>query len=334
MKASISLLLFIVLNSYASMLYSKENDFWIIAHRGASGHLPEHTLIAKALAYGMGAHAIEQDLVASKDEVLFVLHDIHIDTTTDVAVKFPDRAREDGRFYAIDFTAAELKQLNVTERFKADTGKQVYPERFKGKMEGLKIPTFAEEIRLVQELNRTTGKQVWIYPEIKAPAFHRKAGLDISKITLETLSDHGWLGEDAPVYLQCFDQAETIRIRKELGYPGQLVQLIAENSWGESETDYDLLMTITGLERIAEVVDGIGPWFPQCLDEEGAPSDLIKNAKRQGLTIHPFTFRADQYPQEAFPSFAAFVRHFQETIGVDGIFTDHPSLALEAVLEK
>ncbi|MEW6710741.1 MAG: glycerophosphodiester phosphodiesterase family protein, partial [Candidatus Riflebacteria bacterium] len=87
-----------------------------IAHRGASGYLPEHTLPAKALAHGMGADYIEQDLVLTKDGHPIVVHDIHLDTVTDVATRFPERKRDDGRFYAIDFTLAEIKTLKVTER--------------------------------------------------------------------------------------------------------------------------------------------------------------------------------------------------------------------------
>src|SRR5688500_2812370 len=89
----------------------------VIAHRGASGYLPEHTIAAKAYAHALGADYIEQDLVLSKDDVPVVLHDIHLDTVTDVAKRFTDRKRADGRYYALDFTLAELKQLRVTERF-------------------------------------------------------------------------------------------------------------------------------------------------------------------------------------------------------------------------
>jgi glycerophosphoryl diester phosphodiesterase len=89
----------------------------VIAHRGASGYLPEHTLEAVTLAHAQGAEHIEQDLVLSRDDVPVVLHDIHLDSVTDVAAKFPSRKREDGRWYALDFTLAELKQLRVTERF-------------------------------------------------------------------------------------------------------------------------------------------------------------------------------------------------------------------------
>ncbi len=85
----------------------------VIAHRGASGYLPEHTLEAKALAHAMGADFLEQDLVLTKDDVPVVLHDIHLDTVTDVATRFPDRKRDDGRYYALDFTVAEIKQLRA-----------------------------------------------------------------------------------------------------------------------------------------------------------------------------------------------------------------------------
>ncbi|WP_416374910.1 glycerophosphodiester phosphodiesterase family protein, partial [Methanothrix soehngenii] len=88
----------------------------VIAHRGASGYLPEHTLEAYALAYGMGADYVEPDLVLTKDGVFICLHDIHLESTTNVEEVFPDRAREDGRWYAADFTLSEIKQLKVHER--------------------------------------------------------------------------------------------------------------------------------------------------------------------------------------------------------------------------
>ncbi|MDB6140762.1 MAG: glycerophosphoryl diester phosphodiesterase, partial [Verrucomicrobiaceae bacterium] len=102
----------------------------VIAHRGASGYLPEHTLPGKALAHAMGADCLEQDIVLSKDDVPIVMHDINLDTVTDVAKHFPDRKRDDGRYYALDFTLAEIKQLEACERFNPKTGKAVYPNRF------------------------------------------------------------------------------------------------------------------------------------------------------------------------------------------------------------
>lgn len=138
----------------------------VIAHRGASGYLPEHTLEAKAMAHAQGAHYIEQDLVLTKDDVPVVLHDIHIDTVTDVVEKFPTRKRDDGRYYALDFTLAELKTLRATERFNAVTGKQVYPNRFPKGQGRFEIATLAEELQLIQGLNHSTGRVAGIYPEI------------------------------------------------------------------------------------------------------------------------------------------------------------------------
>jgi len=101
----------------------------VIAHRGASGYLPEHTLAAKALAHGQGADYLEQDVVLTADDVPIVLHDIHLDSTTDVADRFPDRARPDGRWYAVDFSLAEVRQLAVGERLGRD-GTAAFPGRF------------------------------------------------------------------------------------------------------------------------------------------------------------------------------------------------------------
>lgn len=107
-----------------SAAFAADNKI-VIAHRGASGYLPEHTLPAKAMAYAQGADYLEQDLVMTKDDELIVLHDHYLDRVTDVAKRFPDRARKDGRYYAIDFTLAEIKSLKFTEGFEIENGKAV-----------------------------------------------------------------------------------------------------------------------------------------------------------------------------------------------------------------
>ncbi|MCL4148216.1 UNVERIFIED_CONTAM: hypothetical protein GTU68_034137, partial [Idotea baltica] len=163
----------------------------VIAHRGASGYLPEHTLEAKALAYGMGADYLEQDVVLTKDDIPVVMHDIHLDEVTDVRIKFPERHRKDGRYYAIDFTLAEIKQLHVSERFNHKTLKPVFPHRFSSPLDVFKISTLAEEIQFIQGLNNSTGKDVGIYPELKAPAFHHEHDKDLAAIVLQVLAEHG-----------------------------------------------------------------------------------------------------------------------------------------------
>ena len=154
----------------------------VIAHRGASGYLPEHTLAAKAMAYALGAHYIEQDVVMTKDDVLIVLHDITLDRTTDVSEKFSNRSRDNGRYYAIDFTLEEIRSLSATEgfRLRGDERVQGYQNRFPMNSSSFSISTLEEEIQLIQGLNKSTGKDIGIYPEIKQPKFHRDEGKDIS----------------------------------------------------------------------------------------------------------------------------------------------------------
>ncbi|MCC2616780.1 glycerophosphodiester phosphodiesterase [Aestuariibacter halophilus] len=297
----------------------------VIAHRGASGYLPEHTLAAATLAYQQGADYLEQDLVLSKDGVPVVLHDIHLDTVTNVEQVFPGRHRADGRYYVIDFTLAELKQLHVHERQSVD-GQQVFPDRWQG-VSPFTIATFEEHLALRDQLQRQLGRTVGIYPEIKSPAWHREQGQDISSIVLSILRKHGLDNASAPVFIQCFDFAETQRLRRDLGVKAKLVQLLGENDWQESATDYDRLKTTEGLKRIAEVADGIGPWLPQIVDVNTlAPTGLVKAAHQQGLVVHPYTFRLEQLPQGL--DAAQTLHLLFSSLQVDGVFSDFPDVAV------
>ena len=305
----------------------------VIAHRGASGYLPEHTLAAKALAYGMGADYLEQDVVLTRDGVPVVLHDIYLDTVTDVAEKFPDRHREDGRYYAIDFSLDEVRSLRVSERFNRQTGEAVYPNRFPRGWSRFEVPTLAEEIQLIQGLNHSTGRTVGIYPEIKAPAWHRREGQDISPIILSVLTHYGYTKHDDPVYVQCFDMAETRRLREDLGCQLKLIQLIGENDWGEGDTDYDFLRTPAGLDAVAEYADGIGPWLRHvcsAFDVDSGPTltPLVELAHERSLAVHPYTVRSDDLPG-GFRTTDQLFEVFVDQAGVDGLFTDQPDRLVE-----
>nr|WP_010132662.1 glycerophosphodiester phosphodiesterase [Microbulbifer agarilyticus] len=319
---------------------AERNTPIVIAHRGASGYLPEHTLEAKTLAYAMGADYIEQDLVLSKDNHLIVMHDIYLDQVTDVARKFPSRARADGHFYTIDFTLAELKQLSVTGPFINILGKEIpkYGKRFPLWHSQFQLATFAEELELIRGLNQSLGYNTGIYPEIKKPYFHTQEGRDISRTVLQVLKQYGYTKPDSKVYLQSFDAEELQRIHREL-LPAMdmdipLVQLIAETEWEEKQVqragqwqnyDYEWMRTPQGLEKIAGYAAGIGPWYPMLANEEGAESALLSHARSLGLKIHPYTFRADrQQIPDTFRSFEDFVAFYVEQYKVDGLFTDHP----------
>lgn len=297
----------------------------VIAHRGASGYLPEHTLEAVTLAHMQGADFIEQDVVLSKDLVPVVLHDIHLETVTDVEQKFPGRQRDDGRYYAFDFNLAELKTLRVHER-ESEPGKRVFPGRYQGKAH-FTIATFEEEIELITELNRQFAKKTGFYPEIKSPAWHRNEGADISKIVLAMLRKHQLDDPQKAIYVQCFDFAETKRLRNELGAKVKLVQLIAENDWGESDTDYEALRTPIMLAEVAKVAQGIGPWIPQLVDLKNKQQTLLaQHAKQAGLSIHPYTFRKDALPLDVSVKQALDILF--NDIKVDGVFSDFPDVVI------
>ncbi len=299
----------------------------VIAHRGASGYLPEHTLAAKTLAFEMGADYLEQDIVASRDDELLVLHDVHLDRVSDVALKFPDRHRADGRYYARDFDLEEIRQLQAWERMNAD-GTAVYPDRYPARSGDFRINTLAEELELVDSLNREFGRNAGVYPEIKRPAWHKSEGVDIAPLLLEQLRAAGYEGREDPVFVQCFDADEVRRLKHELQCPYQLIQLIGDNSWGESSTDYDALRSPEGIARVARIADGIGPHLSHLAELEtvdGVPvvSPLAGLAREAGLQMHPYTFRADDLPP-GFASFDDLVQFFLWDVGVDGLFTDFP----------
>jgi len=297
----------------------------VIAHRGASGYLPEHTLEAVAVAHALGADYLEQDVVLTRDNVPVVLHDIHLDTVTDVARRFPDRKREDGRYYVIDFTLAELKQLRVHERVSLGSGQPVFPGRFPLGSASFEIPTLEEELQLVQGLNKSTGREAGVYPEIKEPAWHRKQGRDLSPIVLELLARYGYRTKADRVYLQCFDFDEVRRIREELRFQGRIVQLIGDTP------DFNRLRTRAGLAEIAKVADGIGPALQHVVAGGTGTAyqvtDLVRDAHAAGLVVHPYTFRADALPDYA-GTLEDLLGIFFDKAQVDGVFADQPDRAV------
>jgi glycerophosphoryl diester phosphodiesterase len=291
----------------------------VIAHRGASGYLPEHTLEAKAMAHAMNVDFIEQDLVLSKDNVAIVIHDIYLDDVTNVATKYPDRKRKDNRYYVIDFTFEELKKLKVTERFNPKTGEQVFKNRFPIWKGNFKLHSLQEEIELLQGLNKSTGKNIGIYPEIKEPEFHKKEGKNLTKVVLKVLADYGYKTKNDNCILQCFDALELERIRIELKSELFLVQLM------------EFPEETKKLNHFATYADGIGPWYKQILDKKidgkFTFTSLVSDAHKLGLKVHPYTFRADALVE--FTSFKQMMQTLLIDANVDGAFTDFPDLVVD-----
>lgn len=300
--------------------------FTVIAHRGASGYLPEHTLEGAAMAHAMGVDYIELDAVLTRDNVLIVLHDLFLDAVTDVAVKFPGRERRDGHCYAIDFSLEEINSLRVHERVKPD-GQAEFPGRFPHRDALFRIPTLEQALALIQGLNRSRGRDVGIYIEPKSPAWHSGEGRDITAEVIDALAKSGYSGRQDNAILQSFDMEHLRRARLELNTDLKLVQLIGENSWQESSTDFDHLQTAQGLQEIASFSDGVGPWLMQvaALREDGRIEipRFVADAHRAGLFVHAYTLRADQVPA-ASGDLRNVVDLLVNRVGLDGVFTDHP----------
>jgi len=268
----------------------------VIAHRGASGYLPEHTLAAYALAFQMGADVIEPDVVLTADGVPVCAHDVTMGRVTDVARVYPDRARDDGRYYWIDFTLEEVRRLRVTEGAGGPAGPI-----------GGAVPTLGEMIRLVRTLNERLGRSVGIIPEPKRPAFHRQNGRPIEPALLEELAAHGYEGPADPCVIQCFE-LDSLRRLRDAGCRLRLVWLV-----GREPADADLVSA-------AEFCHGLGPSRSLLEDDAGRARPLLARARELGLALYPYTFGDEP---------AATARFFHQH-KVAGLFTDFPDVALRA----
>ncbi len=323
-------------------------DKIVIAHRGASAYLPEHTLEAKVLAYAMGADYIEQDVVMTKDDRLIVFHDLTLDRTTDVAARFPGRQRPDGHYYTVDFTLDEVRQLSVSEAF-ANTVTDpaaIFEQRFPPFKSSFSIHTLEEEIELIQGLNKTMGREAGIYVELKSPWFFHSEGKDLAMAALNVLKQYSYQTKADKIYLQTFDFNELKRLHQEL-FPQlqmelKLVQLIAPNEWMETfeldvagdlvPYDSNWMLTQQGLRELTQFADGIGPNLSMIINPDSSVENLVitplvDQAHSEGLLVHPFTFRQERIPEYA-SDFDDLLNIFLNQAGVDGVFTDFPDLAL------
>ena len=296
----------------------------IIAHRGASGYLPEHTAAAKILAYGLGADFLEQDVVACRDGTLVVLHDHTLDDVSNVAERYPGRARRDGRHYVIDFSYPELAELELCERRASGTAALQYPGRFPYRSGQFRILPLPDEIRLIAGLNATTGRRVGVYPEIKLPAWHAAEGIDLTRLVNDCLADaRGLL--TGPVFVQCFDEAALRRLGTELECDWPLIQLL------DHESTLQLARQPDRIDAIADYAAGLGLPFECLLDRSAdgtpAPTVLCQRLQASGLLLHPYTLRRDVPPPAGIGYLAALEFLIRE-LGVDALFCDQPDDAI------
>jgi glycerophosphoryl diester phosphodiesterase len=294
----------------------------VIAHRGASGHRPEHTGAAYELAINMGADFIEPDLVSTRDGVLIARHENDIGGTTDVATKFPGRRATktiDGDtitgWFTEDFTLDELRTLRAKERLPMRS--RAFDGRFS-------IPTFDEVLALADSMGRRLGRQIGVYPETKHPEYFRNIGLPLEEKVVESLERRGLNNRAAAVFIQSFEPASLRHLRPTTQI--RLVQLISDPAQ----------ITPAGLCEIAQYADGVGVNSRMVVapETEAIPTSVIRDAHDAGLLVHVWTLRPE--PQFLAPRYRgdplAEVRELA-ALGVDGMFGDYPDQLVRA-LEK
>jgi glycerophosphoryl diester phosphodiesterase len=326
----------------------------VIAHRGASGYLPEHTLPAYLIAIEQGADFIEPDLVMTKDGRLVARHDNVLNLTTDVAARpeFADRKATkvvDGApvegWFSEDFTLAEIKTLRAIERIP-----ELRPAntRFDGLFE---IPTLDEIIELAQAMERGKGRRIGLYPETKHPSYFAGLGLAMERPLVDSLHRHGYARPDDWVYIQSFEVANLRALRGMTALP--LIQLM----WIEGkpfdvelaggDLTYDEMATAAGLRTVAEYANGVGPDKYHFIIPRDAAGSIdsakrtrfVDDAHAAGLLVHPYTFRAENafLPtnyQSDNPTCSyergdldGELREFLKT-GIDGYFIDQPDVGV------
>jgi glycerophosphoryl diester phosphodiesterase len=294
----------------------------VIAHRGASGERPEHTLASYRLAIEEGADYIEPDLVMTRDRVLIARHENEISGTTDVArhPEFADRRRTqiiDGEsmsgWFTEDFTLSEIKSLRARERLP-----ELRPQNrhFDGQFA---IPTFDEILQLIMSANRQSGRNrpIGVYPETKHPAHFQSVGLPLELALLDTLQRYQYAGPGSPVFIQSFDPRNLRQLRGMTKLP--LVQLL-EHELGE-------------VAEIAQYADAIG------IAKALATADAVQAAHGADLKVHVWTFRAENefLPGDlkvgdspaAYGDLDAEIRRYLER-GIDGLFVDFPAIGVRA----
>lgn len=309
----------------------------VIAHRGASGYVPEHSLAAYMLAVGLGADYIEPDLVLSKDGIFYALHDLLLDLTTNVAdfSEFADRLTTrdvDGvsytGFFVSDFDSSELKLLRLKQRL-ANTRTTVFDD-------SLTMPTLTEIFRMMKNLTSSSGRKVGLYMELKHPNYYKTINFNMEDMILRSLTDANYAIKNvradlfqtvAPIVIQCFEPETLIYLRSQCDLP--LVQLVGL-SGNQRIAD---VWNGANLDMITKYANGIGPptsFFTDSQVSYSKATYMLDQARTRKMVVHPYTLKSDS---EMNGNSSAEALFFVCCLEIDGIFTDYADRTRIAVAQ-
>lgn len=289
----------------------------VIAHRGSSGYRPEHTLEAYRLAIEQGADFIEPDLVATKDGVLIARHENEISGTTNVAEKFPEREKTktiDGEkikgWFSEDFTLAEIKTLRAKERL-----------AIRDQQDNFKYPvaTFAEILTFVSEQQKLKGRTIGLVPELKHPAYFKSIGLRLENTFATQIKEAKLDKADSPMIVQCFELATLKELKKQVGT--RLFFLLEGTK----------ILSDNELKDLAKTIYGVGPEKSSLINADGSDNGRVAQFHKFGLKVIPYTFRKEEqfignFAKKDFTK--ELIAYYK--LGVDGLFSDFPDLAVKA----
>jgi glycerophosphoryl diester phosphodiesterase len=310
----------------------------VIAHRGASGERPEHTLLGYRLAIAEGADFIEPDLCLTKDGHFVVRHENEIAGTTDVAGRPEFAARKatkviDGQsitgWFTEDFTLAEIKTLRARERLPA---LRPGSAKFDGQEQ---VPTYQDVVDLAKAESKRLGRTIGTYPEMKHPSYFAGLGLPMEQRLADALKAYGLNSGTAPVFVQCFEVAPL----KTIGAMTKARRVMLVGS-GAAPVD---VKSAAGIKAIAAFAEGLGPEWPLVVPTVdgglGPATSLVADAHAAGLAVHPWTVRAEnaflppRLRKGTAPGDHGDVEAVYKALfaaGVDGLFSDFPGLAVKA----
>lgn len=294
----------------------------VFGHRGACAYRPENTLEAFALAYEQGVHAIECDIVPSKDHALVLRHENALSGTTDVASRpeFADLKRAgfiDGQavedWFTEDFTLAQIKQLRAIERLPEwRPGSAAFDGQFE-------VPTLAELLAAPFLNNRA------VILELKHGAYFERLGIPVLDLLAKVVEASGWRERGIRLIFESFNLDVLTRARAKLGEIGQYVFLVdrdhlpGKTRYVSDEFLSDLVGKVHGVSFDIDLLLGQKPAFSSA--DFGSPTGLVERAHALGFKVYAWTARVEQ----ALYSVEEYFSHFVNT-GVDGIFADHPDL--------